>query len=54
MPFVMLSWMTLLNTGSFAGEIKRAIAQVKATRLIVTEPGEYRILQKMKALAKFI
>jgi deoxyribodipyrimidine photolyase-related protein len=37
-----------LNTGSFAGEIKRAIAQVKATRLIVTEPGEYRILQKMK------
>jgi deoxyribodipyrimidine photolyase-related protein len=37
-----------LNTGSFDGEIKRAIAQVDITRLIVTEPGEYRILQKMK------
>ena len=37
-----------LNTGSFEGEIERAIAQLKTTRIIVTEPGEYRILQKMK------
>ncbi|MBA3814621.1 MAG: cryptochrome/photolyase family protein [Alphaproteobacteria bacterium] len=38
----------LLNTGNFDDEIKRAIAEIKPTRLIVTEPGEYRILQKMK------
>lgn len=36
------------NTGSFSGEVERAIAQYKPDRLIVTEPGEWRVLEMMK------
>ena len=39
----------LANTGSFDGEVARAIAEHKADRLIVTEPGEYRVLEKFNA-----
>lgn len=38
----------LANTGSFDSEMVRAIAEVKAKRLILTEPGEYRVLEKFK------
>ncbi len=31
------------NTGSFENEVRRALAGTKAERLIVTEPGEYRL-----------
>ena len=37
------------NTGSFTGELKRAIARHHATRVVVTEPGEYRVLDMMRA-----
>ncbi len=33
------------NTGSFSGEVERAIAQHQPARLIVTEPGEWRVAQ---------
>jgi deoxyribodipyrimidine photolyase-related protein len=34
----------LYNTGSFTGEAGRAIKRHRATRMIVTEPGEWRVL----------
>ncbi|MBX9705447.1 MAG: cryptochrome/photolyase family protein [Gammaproteobacteria bacterium] len=37
------------NTGTFSGEIERAIADVKPNRVIVTEPGEYRVLEYFKS-----
>lgn len=37
------------NTGSFDGEVARAVSVLKPSRLILTEPGEYRVLQKMKS-----
>lgn len=36
------------NAGSFAGEVARAIAQFKPERIVVTFPGEYRVLQSMQ------
>jgi len=36
------------NTGSFTGEVQRAAKKLKSSRLIVTEPGEYRVLEMMK------
>ncbi|NCO04203.1 MAG: cryptochrome/photolyase family protein [Alphaproteobacteria bacterium] len=35
------------NTGSFRGEIERAIKAYKPDEIIVTFPGEYRVLQDM-------
>jgi deoxyribodipyrimidine photolyase-related protein len=32
------------NTGSFRGEVERACADLDVARVIVTEPGEYRVL----------
>lgn len=36
------------NTGSFTGEVGRAIQNYHPDRMIVTFPGEYRVLQHMK------
>ena len=36
------------NTGSFTGEVTRAAARHKPARIIVTEPGEWRVLQAMR------
>jgi deoxyribodipyrimidine photolyase-related protein len=36
------------NSGSLTGEIRRAIAAIKPSELIVTEPGEYRLLKTMQ------
>jgi deoxyribodipyrimidine photolyase-related protein len=36
------------NTGSFTGEVQRAAKELNPSRLIVTEPGEYRVLDMMK------
>lgn len=37
------------NTGNFEGEVARAIAELAITKIIVTEPGEYRVLEKFKS-----
>lgn len=37
------------NTGSLGGEVKRRIEAEKPKKVIVTEPGEYRLLAEMKA-----
>jgi deoxyribodipyrimidine photolyase-related protein len=37
------------NTGSFTGELRRAIAELSPTSIIVTEAGEYRVLQMMRS-----
>jgi len=37
------------NTGSFDGEVKRAIKELNANKLIITEPGEYRVLTIFQA-----
>ena len=36
------------NTGSFTGEVQRAIARHRPSRIVVTEPGEWRVLEMMK------
>lgn len=33
------------NTGSLEGEVRRALKETKAKKLMVTEPGEYRLLK---------
>jgi deoxyribodipyrimidine photolyase-related protein len=40
------------NTGGFSGEVQRAIARHKAQKIIVTEPGEYRVLDMMHGWEK--
>jgi len=39
------------NTGSFTGEIERALSAVKPARILVTEPGEWRVRQAMDTWA---
>ena len=39
------------NAGSLSGEAKRALAHYGASRLIVTEPGEHRLLNSMRGWA---
>jgi len=39
------------NTGSFTGEVKRAVARHGAAGLTVTEPGEWRVMEMMRAWA---
>lgn len=36
------------NTGSFTGEVARAIEQVAPSGIVVTEPGEWRVLDTMQ------
>ena len=36
------------NAGSFRAEIKRAVKAYKPSKIIVTHPGEYRVLEDMK------
>ena len=38
------------NTGSISGELKRAVARHRSTSVIVTSPGEWRVLSDFKAL----
>jgi len=40
------------NAGSFRGEIGRAIKRFKPSKIIVTFPGEYRVLEDMKSWEK--
>lgn len=37
------------NSRSFAGEIERAIARYKPTQIVLTEPGEWRVLSDMQS-----
>lgn len=36
------------NTGSFSGELARAVARHRPTRVVVTAPGEWRVLEMMQ------
>jgi deoxyribodipyrimidine photolyase-related protein len=40
------------NSGSFTGELKRAIGRHGADRILVTEPGEWRVRQDMETWAE--
>jgi len=40
------------NTGTLAGELSKAIAQVKPQQLVMTAPGDWRVLQSLRAVAK--
>lgn len=42
------------NSGSFTGELARALARYSADRIIVTEPGEWRVWQMMQAWAQIL
>ncbi len=37
------------NSGSLAGEVRRAVSAIHADKVVVTEPGEYRLLQMFKS-----
>jgi deoxyribodipyrimidine photolyase-related protein len=37
------------NTGSFEGEVRRALQDTGAKQIIVTEPGEYRVLKTFES-----
>ena len=37
------------NAGSFTGEVRRAIARHRPDRIVVTEPGEWRVLSAMQS-----
>jgi deoxyribodipyrimidine photolyase-related protein len=36
------------NSGSFTGELRRAVERHKPDRIVVTEPGEWRVLEMMR------
>ena len=40
------------NTGTLAGELVKAIAHIKPTQLVMTAPGDWRVLQSLRAVAK--
>lgn len=40
------------NTGSFSGELQRAVSRHGAGRVVVTEPGEWRVLKRMQSWEK--
>ena len=40
------------NTGSFYGEVKRAISRYKINQVIITMPNEYRVLNDIKTWEK--
>lgn len=40
------------NRGSLAGELERAVTALKPRQLVVTEPGDWRVLEALKATAK--
>ncbi len=39
------------NSGTLAGELRRAIAQTKPQGLVMTAPGDWRVLQALRAVA---
>ena len=38
-----------LNTGSFLGEIKRCVEKQEIEKIVVTHPGEYRLLKEIES-----
>ena len=40
------------NSGSLQGEIQRMLAKYDIDRVVMTHPGEYRVLEDMRSLAK--
>jgi deoxyribodipyrimidine photolyase-related protein len=40
------------NTGSFDGELRRAVARHRPGRIVVTEPGEWRVWEAMRLWSK--
>lgn len=42
------------NTGSFTTELARAVARHQATRVVVTEPGEWRVWEAMRGWSESV
>lgn len=42
------------NSGSFRGEVARAVEHLRPARVVVTEPGEWRVLDDMKDWARVL
>ena len=40
------------NAGTLAGELEKAILELKPQQLVMTAPGEWRVLQSLRAVAK--
>ena len=40
------------NTGTLAGEIDKAIQKLKPKQLVMTAPGDWRVLQNLRSIAK--
>ena len=42
------------NTASFTGEVQRAVDELKPRKIIITEAGEYRVLEMMRSWQKLL
>lgn len=42
------------NTGSFDSEVERAARELRPDQIVVTEPGEWRVLEKFRAWQKML
>ena len=42
------------NTGGFTGEVQRAVEELKPEQIVVTQPGEYRVLEMMRSWQKLL
>jgi deoxyribodipyrimidine photolyase-related protein len=40
------------NTHTLSGELARAVARLRPAALVITEPGDYRVLQSVRAIAR--
>ena len=40
------------NSGSFTGEVERALQRHGCDRVVVTEPGEWRVLEMMRVMPR--
>ncbi len=40
------------NTGTLAGELGKAVAQVQPQKMVMSAPGDWRVLQNLRALAQ--
>jgi deoxyribodipyrimidine photolyase-related protein len=40
------------NSGTLAGELRQALQRFEPTKLVVTEPGEWRVLESLRSVAR--
>jgi len=51
-PFIYSKLDDPFNTGTLSGELSRSITKLKPSNLIMTAPGDWRVLQSIRSLAR--